>query len=122
LPPSSPGFRSARDRKGRPARSRDPQPLGEVLDQLLASRPWAAGRSLGELGRRWGQVVGERLAQESVPGGLEGGVLVVRVSSSAWAAQIRFLARDIAARANQVMGELVVTEVKVVVAEGRPGT
>jgi predicted nucleic acid-binding Zn ribbon protein len=48
-------------------------------------------------------VVGLRLAEESAPVALDGGVLLVRASSSAWAAQIRFLSKEIAEGANRVL-------------------
>lgn len=94
----------SRARKG-PARSSEPQALGAVLDALGAERRLASGLLLGRLGRRWEAVVGERLAEESGPAALEGGVLFVRASSAAWAAQIKFLAREVVAAANRVLAE-----------------
>jgi predicted nucleic acid-binding Zn ribbon protein len=84
-------------------RSDEPQALGVVLDALGAERRLAAGLILGNLGRRWHAVVGERLAEESAPAGLEGGVLLVKASSAAWAAQIKFLAKEIREAANRVI-------------------
>jgi predicted nucleic acid-binding Zn ribbon protein len=71
---------------------------------------------LGELGRRWADVVGETLCRECAPAALQGEVLVVRASSAPWAAQLRFLHGDIAARANQVLGAEKVRDVRVTVA------
>ena len=104
----------------RPERSDRETGLGAIIDQLTAGRPWAAGMRLGELGRRWADVVGERLARESEPAGLEGGMLVVRVSSAAWGAQVRFLGGQIAARANETLGREVVRGVRVFVDTPRP--
>ena len=107
-------------RRPRPdERKADPQDLGGVLDGLLAGSAWEAGLSLGELGRRWPSVVGERLAEEVRPAALRSGVLLVRASSQAWAAQVRFLARDVGRRANEVLGRPVVRDVRVVVGEDR---
>ncbi len=86
-----------------PGRSDEPQALGIVLDGLGAERRLAAGLVLGSLGRRWEEVVGERLAQESGPVALDGGVLLVKASSAGWAAQIKFLARQITEAANRVL-------------------
>jgi len=96
--------------------------LDSVLDRLLAERPWAVGMALGELGRRWDDVVGERLAAECTPVALEDGALTVRASSAAWAAQLRFLAREVAAQANQVLGREAVREVRVSVDPGSVGS
>jgi predicted nucleic acid-binding Zn ribbon protein len=71
---------------------------------------------LGELGRRWSEVVGEILSRECAPAALQGEVLVVRASSAPWAAQLRFLHGDIAARANEVLGAEKVRDVRVTVA------
>lgn len=90
--------------KGRQGRTDEPQPLASVLDALGAERRLGAGLLLGSLGRSWDAVVGERLAEESIPAALDDGVLLVRASSSAWAAQIRFLAGEIREGANRALG------------------
>lgn len=71
---------------------------------------------LGELGRRWHEVVGDTLSRECAPAALHGDVLVVRASSAPWAAQLRFLQGDIATRANEVLGAKKIREVRVTVA------
>lgn len=103
---------------GRPSgeRSGTPETLGVVLDGLLQQAPWGGGLVLGELGRRWAEVVGETLGKECAPAAIHGEVLVVRASSAPWAAQLRFLQRDIAARVNDVLGAPKVREVRVTVA------
>jgi len=94
-----------------------PKPIGDVLEGLLGSdRRLRTGLATGDLGRRWSDVVGAPLAAETAPGGIdEAGVLTVRVSSAAWATQIRFLAAAVVANANEVLGGEIVTGVKVVV-------
>src|SRR5712692_8641302 len=92
----------------RPIRSEQPEAIGSVLKGLQATRPWAAGIALGELGRRWEAVVGERLARDCRPIALEAGVLMVRASSGAWAAQVHFLAERIRGAANEVLRSEVV--------------
>lgn len=104
--------------RGKPKRSEEVQAIGSVLDSLAGGRPLASGLALGELGRRWSEVVGDRLAKECAPAALDGGLLVVRASSAAWAAQVKFLAAQIAERANQVLGFTGIREVKVAVREG----
>jgi predicted nucleic acid-binding Zn ribbon protein len=117
-----------------PERSSEPHSLGMVLDALGVERRLAVGLSLGNLARRWVSVVGERLAEESAPAGLEGGVLLVRASSAAWAAQISFLSKQIAAEANRLLepaqggdlasdgrvSERLIRDVRVVVETGPP--
>ncbi|HEV8419731.1 MAG TPA: DUF721 domain-containing protein [Actinomycetota bacterium] len=74
-----------------------------MLDVLGGERRLAAGLLLGSLGKRWNDVVGERLAEESAPAALEGGTLLVKASSAAWAAQIKFLSREIREAANRLL-------------------
>jgi predicted nucleic acid-binding Zn ribbon protein len=71
--------------------------------------------ALGRLADRWAEVVGDRLAAECSPASLEAGLLVVRATSAPWAAQIRFLAQAVRDRANEVLGEGAVSDVRVVV-------
>ena len=97
-------------------RSQSPETLGVVLDGLLQQAPWGGGIVLGELGRRWVEVVGETLSKECAPAAIHGEVLVIRASSAPWAAQLRFLQGDIAARVNDVLGAAKVREVRVTVA------
>jgi hypothetical protein len=105
-------------KKSRSERSEEVQPIGAVLDSLAGGRSLASGLALGELGRRWAVVVGDRLARECSPAALEGGFLLVRASSAAWAAQVKFLAGEVRDRANQVLGIAAVREVRVAVQEG----
>ena len=102
-------------RERRVKRSREPQEIGKVLEELGRGRRLSAGLALGRLARRWRDVVGERLADESAPLRLEGGLLLVRVSSAAWATQVRFLADAVVKEANVVLGSEIVRTVKVVV-------
>lgn len=103
------------------ARSGEVEGLGSVLDGLLQGRPWRGGMVLGDLARRWSEVVGDRLAEESRPSGLEGDVLTVKATSAAWATQIGFLAEEVARRSNDLFGRPVVGSVKVLVdSEARP--
>jgi predicted nucleic acid-binding Zn ribbon protein len=71
--------------------------------------------AIGELTRRWDEVVGHPLRLETAPGSLQGGVLTIRASSSGWAMQLRFLADALAGNANDVLGRAAVTQVRVVV-------
>lgn len=94
-------------------RSQDARSLGEVLGRLTQGRPFALGMALGRLAARWEGVVGERLASETAPIGLERGALTVAVSSAPWAAQVRFLGAEIAEKAS--LPGAPVTDVRVVV-------
>lgn len=105
---------------GRADRGRSDPPeagagIGAVIRQALAQPRMRRGLSLGKLVRSWEDVVGPRLARETAPVALEAGALVVAASTAAWGAQVRFLAGDVARRANETLGADEVTSVRVTV-------
>jgi predicted nucleic acid-binding Zn ribbon protein len=102
-------------RGDRGPRSPEPAAVGEVLAGLLRERVLAQGVSVGRLARRWADVVGERLAAETAPVRLEGGILTVSVSTAAWGAQVRFLVAEVRNGANRTLGNDAVKEVRVAV-------
>jgi predicted nucleic acid-binding Zn ribbon protein len=108
--PSSKGFRKAKDE-----RSPEAFALGDILQALMQRKEFKVGAPLGKLMSGWEQIVGERLAAETVPTGLERGTLSVAASSGAWATQVRFLAEEVRRRANEELGSAVVRQVRVTV-------
>ncbi|HEX6230508.1 MAG TPA: DUF721 domain-containing protein [Actinomycetota bacterium] len=108
--PHSKGWRTRKDERTLRETS-----IGEIVDGLLRERAFARGRPIGRLASDWTAVVGPRLAAESVPVSLEGGVLVVAVSTGPWGAQARFLAEEIRRNANAALGDDQVRRVQVVV-------
>jgi predicted nucleic acid-binding Zn ribbon protein len=89
--------------------------IGEVLDGLLREGAFARGLPIGRLAASWEDVVGPRMAKESAPVSLEGGVLVVATSSGAWGTQVQFLSEEVRKRANRALGSEDVAKVRVVV-------
>lgn len=108
--PHSKGWRRRRDE-----RTLEETPIGSVLDGLLREQLFARGVPIGRLAAGWAVVVGPRLAAETAPVTLEQGVLVVAASTGPWGAQARFLAAEIAVRANAELGADEVKRVQIVV-------
>jgi hypothetical protein len=81
----------------------------------MRERAFARGVPIGQLASDWASVVGPRLAAESAPVSLDGGVLVVAASGGPWGAQVRFLAGEIRKKANVVLDSQDVKRVQVVV-------
>jgi len=108
--PHSKGWRSRKDE-----RTLRETPLGEIVDGLMRERTFARGVPIGQLSSGWASVVGARLAAESAPVSLDGGVLVVAATDGPWGAQVRFLAREIRTKANATLGSQEVKQVRVVV-------
>jgi hypothetical protein len=105
--------------KRRGTRSEDPVPIGDIVDSLMSEELFARGRPIAELVREWPRIVGERVAAETAPASLEGGVLTVAATDGPWGAQARFLVDEIARRANETLGAATVRSVRVVVRNRR---
>ena len=113
--PHSKGWRGRKDE-----RTLQETPIGEIVDGLMRERAFARGVPIGQLSSDWAAVVGPRLAAESAPVSLEGGVLVVAASDGPWGAQVRFLAAEIRKKANLTLGSGEIRRVQVVVRPAPP--
>ena len=112
--PHSKGWNSRKD-----ARSREGVAIGDIVDGLLKEQLFARGMEVGRLASTWVDVVGERLAAETAPATLEGGVLTVSATDGSWGAQARFLTEEIRKRANEALGSTRIEKVQVVVRNSR---
>jgi len=92
---------------------RDPKRAGRVLDAYIADRGWEISVSIHTLLDRWADVVGESVAAHSTPETYDGGIVVVRTDSTAWATQLRTIAPQIVAKLNEAVGDGSVTLVEV---------
>jgi predicted nucleic acid-binding Zn ribbon protein len=96
-------------------RSEEAFALGDIIQALMQRKEFKVGAPMGQLRSDWQAVVGERLAEETTPAGLERGTLTVTATTAAWAAQVQFLADEVAQKANEVLGSQVVRRVRVTV-------
>ena len=112
--PNAKGWRSRRD-----ARTSDVVPIGDIVDGLMREEVFSRGIPVAELSRAWTSIVGERLAAETAPSSLEGGVLTVAATNGPWGAQARFLHEQIRLKANQALGSPTIETVRVVVRNPR---
>lgn len=90
-----------------------PQPLGDLLDQLLADRRWKGRMRSAAVFARWEEVVGADLARHCRPVRLVGGVLVVSASSPSWATQLQYLTASLQLQVNKALGEPLVERVEI---------
>jgi predicted nucleic acid-binding Zn ribbon protein len=105
-------------RAAKPAKPRrkndDPQPLGELVDGLVAERGWQAQLGVHQLMARWPELVGDINAAHTVPESYDDGVLVVRAESTAWMTSIRQLAPQLVAKLNERLGQGSVIRIQVI--------
>ena len=66
----------------RPAGSRRPQPIAEVLSELLARRGYARVEASAQLAAVWRETVGDLLAESTMPGRIRGHTLEIVVADS----------------------------------------
>lgn len=99
----------------RPPQGGAPTPLTGLLGELVTRRGWQQRLQGARVHGRWEEIAGAQLARHIEPVRLVGGVLVLRASSAAWAAQVGYLSGELAERANAVLGAGQVRRVTVVI-------
>lgn len=87
------------------ARVRDPNPsrperVREILQGFLDARGLQTPLDRASALPTWADVVGPQIARVSEATGFDGGVLFVRVRSSAWLAELKRLERELLRRLN----------------------
>ena len=92
---------------------RDPLKLGLAVDALVRDRNWERTLTAAGLLPRWAEIVGADIAEHCRPERLEDGELVLVAESTAWATQLRLLARQLLGRISAGVGPGVVTKLKV---------
>ncbi|WP_336209345.1 DUF721 domain-containing protein [Nonomuraea sp. LPB2021202275-12-8] len=91
----------------------DPQLFGRAIRELLAARGWEQSAAVGAVFGRWIDIVGPDLAAHTKPESFDDGEVLVVADSTAWATQVRLLARTLVRRLNEELGDGTVTKVKV---------
>lgn len=97
----------------------EPTDIRSILIELADGFGIANAAETVRLFSAWERIVGPQVASRCEPVMLKEGVLKVRASSPAWAAELRFLGPQIARRVNEELGRDVVREVK---AQGPPAS
>ena len=75
----------------------DPQPISDVLKNLIQDREWQSGIAEGNLFANWENIVGAEIAEHTEPIAILEGVLTIRTSSTAWATQLNLISSDVLA-------------------------
>jgi predicted nucleic acid-binding Zn ribbon protein len=95
-----------------------PAPLADALGGLVRRQGWSRRLEGARVHEHWEEIAGAQLARHTNPVRLHGGVLVLEAASPMWATQVRYLAGDLVARANAVLGPGSVARVQVVSGRG----
>ena len=78
--------------------SRDPAPIGAILDRSIDELGWTGPLSEARLFGQWAGVVGPEIAARCQPVSLRDGELRIAAESTAWATQLRLLAPQLLKR------------------------
>lgn len=89
-----------------------PIPIGQLLDDVLASFRRHANQDLVRVWDLWETVVGETIAGHAQPAAYKNRLLIVYTSSSAWIHQLRFSKQDIIARLNTALEGAVIDDIR----------
>jgi predicted nucleic acid-binding Zn ribbon protein len=84
---------------------RDPQLLDATVSRLVEDHGWDVDLRVAGVFARWGELVGDEVARHVTPESFADGVLSVRTDSTAWAAQLKYLAPDLLKRLNAELGD-----------------
>jgi predicted nucleic acid-binding Zn ribbon protein len=105
--------RAPRRKAGPRSDASDPQLFGRAIADLLAERGWERSAAVGAVFGRWKDIVGSDLAAHTKPESFDDGEVLIVADSTAWATQVRLLARTLVRRLNEELGDGAVTKVKV---------
>lgn len=96
----------------------DPIKIKDLLGTLGEKLGVRSAAKTGAIWQHWEEIVGPAIAGHAEPTSLREGVLRVRTDSPTWATEITYLAREIIRKANEVVGEPLVQELKVWTSQG----
>lgn len=115
-------------RSGAGPDDRDPARLGNAVEKLIRDRGWQTPTAVAHVMGRWTEIVGPEVADHVRPesfepgvelaptdpvGNDEGGWLVLRADSTAWATQMRMLVPTLRRRLDNELGRGIVTKISV---------
>ncbi|MFE9580561.1 DciA family protein [Nocardia sp. NPDC006044] len=99
----------------------DPPPQHETANVVQLERNNSsrrAGRGAGVwpgsrlVMDKWPEIVGADISRDAVPVACDNGILTIRTSSTAWAAQLRLLSKQIIAKIEAVCGDGIVSRIE----------
>ena len=99
----------------------EPDGIRDVLMELAAKIGLEHPGETARLFSAWEEIVGPTVARRCEAVSLKGGVLTVAANTTAWAAELKYLAPEMISRVNGDLGREVVSEVRVFVRSPKKG-
>ena len=94
----------------RPSRN-DPQQAGFLLGHLARRLGWQTPLEIADVREHWDEYVGAQVADHCTVESFEGGKLIIRTDSTAWATQLKFLLPELIKQLNRRLGAGVVEQI-----------
>lgn len=95
------------------SRNKEIESLGSILGPLLKNLGLEERVKVGGLFSRWPEIVGEKIARHATPVEYTRGILVVRVDSSTWLAELsQFMKPEIVKKVRTRSGSLAIRDIK----------
>lgn len=86
--------------------------ISKILKSVLSASRQDDDSELVEIWRLWDEIVGRVVAENAQPEAFKGKLLLVRVGSSPWAHQLRFMKADIITKVNEALGKKLIEEIR----------
>ena len=95
--------------------SRDPKPIGLIIDDFVLAADMSAPLAVTGLTQNWAAIVGDEVASHVSIADFneESGILILETDSTAWATQLRMLIPVINSRIDEEIGPEVVREIMI---------
>lgn len=103
----------AKSRTGARSNWWDPKPVGTIIRLETKKRGWARPLRVSEVTVNWKEIVGPQVAEHCPVESFEGGTLIIRADSTAWAQQMQLLLPVVHKRIDEMVGAGVVDKVLV---------
>jgi predicted nucleic acid-binding Zn ribbon protein len=103
--------RVARHKKGT-GKGRQPRALGGALEELVTTIGIAAPLRRFSVLTSWEEIVGEQVAKVALPERIEDGVLIVRVATAPWRAELTMRRGEILEKIVESVGAGIVRDIR----------
>ncbi len=86
--------------------------IGDILNNVIKTYRHDSDLEMTQIWDLWDNTLGENITQNAQPAAFKGTLLLVHVTSSAWAQQLLFLKKDIMDKVNQAYGKELIKDIR----------
>lgn len=86
--------------------------IGDILSDVIESFEQNSDMRMVDIWKLWDTIVEPHISENARPAAFRKKLLLVHVSSSSWVQQLQFMKKEILNKANKVLGQNVIEEIK----------